>query len=73
MFHNYKKTDMYLITRKTAHTYTHGNKKVYDLLETYINTKGEKTFIYTKHYNLIVGMKTVFKNEVPNKINKLFI
>jgi len=64
---------MNLINRKTTHTYTHGNKKVYDLLETYINSKGEKTFIYTKHFNLIVGLKSVFKNEVPNKIKKLFI
>jgi hypothetical protein len=63
---------MNLIDRKTVHTYTHGTKKVYDLLETYTNIKGEKTYIYTKHFNLILGMKRIFKNEIPKEIKNIF-
>ena len=58
--------------QKDVHTYTHGDKKVYDRLEIYFNTVDNSiTYKYTKHVNLIVGSATRY-NDLPKEIADIF-
>jgi hypothetical protein len=61
-----------LFFKQDVHTYTHGDKKVYDRLEIYFNTvENNVNYRYKKHVNLIVR-SSEFYESLPQEIADIF-